>query len=1362
MKNSLLKIDSGLYLTAGESFADPLLAENFVNTDKKDEAADLSLIIDAAKDVNASTSGTGERYSFDGLIGTMAEGTKLSLSVDNKITDKGQTKVSGTGNLGFFCNTMEEGASLTIASYTGDAGYTVSTESGHAGGLVGEMKSKAALTVTQDLTLEGSVQTTGETYAAGGLVGKADTPEITLTEKLTCKENVEASDNDTSVGGYIGNAVFKETKSLDFNNLDVHATLGDGSHAGGLFGVLNFDCTSGGTLTLGNTDNATTVAPTFQGSNWQSGGLIGQYTANSLKSTLRIPSPTVTITHNGSAGSFGGVIGFIAGTGAGSALGNATAAYVEINGAAVTVNAGDKSSCDGRFGGLVAEMSEAGHFLSVSGEVSINSSSVGGKVPGMGGILGNATNGVLRISGTTDLSKLAFSKTGTAFGQIAGEIDGTTVYALGSGNGDGTGDYGWKLIRPASCSVSALGSYGEVIRLNGTDLKETTKEGETVASDFSDTNDLIHYYPSLHQIVVCYNASNAASGLTVNNKRDLVALSMIMQCEITSDLGAYCNTYGAKESLLGKNITISDTLSSQTIDLSGTGCTGLLRDNGVQKYTGTFNGNNCTIQLATGEAYGYTSAGVAAANTDGKSADRGIGQIYNHSTIGFLPYCNGTVQNLTLSGHIYFQNVNDGVDVQCGAVAGNTDKTTISNVNVETKIIYSDGAGGGNLKTIYTGGFVGRTGTDNAKIFFENCEMKGTVDNTSNCHEFAMGGYLAEINANNTNVYFKNCKLDQASIAFHRTSGGDSNDAKLGGLIGRISTNKQTHTVNIENLEITNSTVESDVESSCGGLFGYQWLNTNVTLKNVTVSGSKVSSSAIFGGLVYRATGYWKIGSEGNTGSAGGADSADDTGNASGTGIIFEKAENTENAETGTANQFTGKTSEDTPSALLIASTASENDSVQTRAYIEILKGGLDIQEDAVAVTLDGGDYFDDIAGKTKYTDNTSSVVSIGLTDQSATEAVLIDKNECNTWHNKCKVNKKTDYKNGQTRYYYNVDYYRKEAGDTVTEINTPGKLLLWSLNQYTALTSNLTSYFKTGGSITGIIDLSGVSYYPVVGYANIHDATITFDYEAMNAKEGETPENKKYDASDLQHYQMHTGLFSRVTTPSSGSIALVVNNLTLKGTIGVYEKDAKGQSTKAGALICDYVSGSDSNHKVTLNLSGITLDGIYVDPDAKSPLLINSVTNYCAVNMSDVTTGNYDDTIKTRKAASSLMGAVGSDKAKEITLDFSDMDLNGKKTDSIFSQASFATSFRYSDEVSGGTYNFETTTEKVTYGVEISNGHNQDTNFKYNRNSYNAEEGTGQVWYLDTFGQTEGNCYVSANGASNTITDFTTADYLP
>ena len=81
-------------------------------------------------------------------------------------------------------------------------------------------------------------------------------------------------------------------------------------------------------------------------------------------------------------------------------------------------------------------------------------------------------------------------------------------------------------------------------------------------------------------------------------------------------------------------------------------------------------------------------------------------------------------------------------------------------------------------------------------------------------------------------------------------------------------------------------------------------------------------------------------------------------------------------------------------------------------------------------------------------------------------------------------------------------------------------------------------------------------------------------------------------------------------------------------------------------------------------------------------------------------------------------------------------------------------------DEVSGGSYNYETTTENVTYGVEISNGHDKDTSHKHNRNSYNQDDGTGQVWYLDTFGQQDGKVYVSKAGASETITDFTVDKY--
>ena len=1297
-------IDEGLYLEAKGKCESPLLAANYTNTNNAKQQT-------IALKINAVEAVTGGDKSFEGLIGSMAANSKLSLKVDNQL--QAGTNISGSGNLGLFCNTMAEDSSLTIASYEGDQAYVVSSTNGNAGGLVGEMCGGAQLTVTPTLTLTANVTGTG---AAGGLVGKATDAAITLNGEVTCKGTIEAGQGqNTATGGFVGMAIYKgKNLSLDFNNFCSNVTLGNGNHAGGLFGVLNYDRADGGEIQITNVNTEVTLS----GSSWQFGGIIGQYSANSQKSSLKIVSPKVEITQSGSTSSFGGVIGYIAGLDAGDAVENAGPSYVEMNGATVSAAATEGSTCtDGRFGGLVAEMGEQGHFLSVSGEVKVSSDTVGDKVPGLGGILGKAKNGVLRINGSTDLSGLKFTRSGNKYGQIAGDVNGTVIYALGSGNEDGNKTYGWKYIRPESAPVSDIGSYGEVIRLDGTKL---TESGMNEQSDST----LFQYDAKAHTVKVCYDAT--PSSLSVNNVRDLVALSVIMQTGLTSSTGAYL--CGRISNPLTKDITTKDITISSKIDLSGTGCTGLLRDDGSQNYSGTFEGNGTTIKLATGEAYGFQTKDALAVNADGKSTNLGIGQIYNHSTIGFIPYCNGTVNQLNLSGSIYFNNVDGGEQVSCGALAGRTDGTSITNTVVNTSIVYNDGKGGSKLANVYAGGYIGSTTKDSAHISFSDCSMQGKISSTSNCEHYAIGGYVAYVKADNTEVSVKNCKLEKTEIEFKRTANGNAQHAKMGGIIGYIGLSKNTHKVNIEGLTINGCRMSSDADGTAGGFFGYQWFGTNVSLKGITVTGSTLDTKGIFGGLVYQTSGYWTIG------------------DGTKAGITFQGS-----------NTLIGKTSKDSPSALLIADTSGitqssgtsgDEDNGNAKTYLEILKDGLKIN--SVSVKLNEGNFFDDIAGKTKYSDNISSVVSIGLTSQSAESAELIDQSGSNTWQNQCLVNGKSDYTNGNTRYYYNVDYYREKVGESVDKIDTPGKLLLWSLNKYTSGTSNLSRYFKTGGSITGKIDLTGVSYYPVEACVDIHDATITFDYSAMNEKESK---NKQYSNSALQHYQMHTGLFSKVTIPSKDPVVLTVNHLTLKGDVGVYADD------KAGALICDTAQGNKSGLKVTMNLSDITLDGVYTakNKEKKYPLLINAIGNYCAVNIAGVKVTNYT---AGEKAGSSLLGTVGSSEGKEITLDFSDMGLNGAKDGSIFSQASFALSFQYGDEVSGGSYNFETTTKNVTYGVEISNG--LDTSHKHNRNSYNPADGTGQVWYLDTFGQQDGKVYVSKAGASETITDFTVDKYLP
>lgn len=1303
-------INTGLYLKAKGTVNRPLLAANYKNNSKLAETKTISLMIGADEN---------EQTSFGGIIGTMDEKTSLSLSVENKITDNNIT-ITGTGNLGFFCNTMEAGANLTIESYT-DAnstnsgstgntpvtiGYNISTTGGHAGGLVGEMQDGATLTVNQALELTGNVTTTATGSAAGGLIGAATNPTITLNNPVTRTGTIKGT---SESGGFIGKAVYNTGLELDLSKINISGiTISNGNHAGGYFGVLNFDSASGGTITM---NNLLQTELTHKGESWQFGGVIGQYSANSQSSTLKLESSNVKINGNGAVTALGGIIGSVAGSGADHALGNATSSYVEISNASVVANLTTNLNGGSYFGGLVGELGQAkgqGHFLSVSGATTVSGND-DGKASKLGGILGKSTKGILRISGTTDLSGLTIKKTGTECGQIAGSIDGTIIYALGSGNGTGGEGYDWKYIRPAAVPVSDIGSYGEVIRLDGSKLKET--DGSS-----ADSNTLFTKDPNSHQLSVAYTQENA---LEVSNTRDLAAVAVLLQ---------------QGNDLLNKNITVNC-----DVDLTETGIYSLLRDNGSQKYTGTFNGNNHTITLAAGEAYGYLSDSTLAANENGTSATVGIGQIYNHSTIGFIPYCNGKVQNLILNGSIYFHNVSNGVDVRCGAVAGYTDGAVFENVTVNTKIVYRDGAGGAGLKVMSIGGFLGRA---KGKTTFKGCSMQGTISSSSGCYDFAIGGYVAVgeegVGEEGANISFSNCGISNATIK-HEKFKDNSNapNALFGGLIGCMTGN-----VTINGLTINHLQMKSYATETAGGLLGYYWRKNSATdsvsINNLEVLNSVLDVQGKFGGLVYSTDAYWKIG--------------DGTG---ANGIKFSAS-----------NSFSGKTEEANPSALLVCSTIQdEANKKYDKAYIEIRKDGLKIEENAVNVTLTGGDYFDDIAGKTKYgEDGNNAVVSIGLTSPNADSATLIDKDNCNTWTNQCNVNNGKSYTNKNTRYYYNVDYYRKYEGtDTnITEINSAGKLLLRSLHVYAQ--PNLQQYFVKGSDdfkLTGTIDLRGVSYYPMSRAITIQGATVIFDYTNMN-----TNTVKKYNDSNQQHYQMQTGLFSKI------SQKFTVNKLTLHGTFGKYEDG------KAGVLICDSIAQESTNKdQAGITITNLTLDGIQCNDGTELPLLVNSVGSNTAISMNGVTFTREKYTtpsaLTDNKVASALMGQVGSSTAQKISLEFSNMDLNRAGNDSIFKTAIFATAFQYGDGASGGSYNFESTAEKITFGKEISNGvSSTESTLSHNRNSYNKENVTGQVWYLDTFGNTTEGSYVGAdktaintdnesgNKPANSPQDF--SSYLP
>ena len=316
------------------------------------------------------------------------------------------------------------------------------------------------------------------------------------------------------------------------------------------------------------------------------------------------------------------------------------------------------------------------------------------------------------------------------------------------------------------------------------------------------------------------------------------------------------------------------------------------------------------------------------------------------------------------------------------------------------------------------------------------------------------------------------------------------------------------------------------------------------------------------------------------------------------------------------------------------------------------------------------------------------------------------------------------------------MDSYRKDNQDlNLDSVSTPENLVLWSVAQYAA--PNIRGCFRRGEktdiTITGKIDLTGYSYYPVtpIGAVNLGTnqgnttTSLNFDYDGMNEKE--TGNKTLYD-SEHQHYLMQHGLFYNAYRN------IAVKNTSFSGTVGKEPIEKDGKTYNSGALIYGSVVGDPVNYivEITLNkmtLAGIRVTGVEKDTVTYAPLLINQMENAVKLTVDTLstdkgyTTENNSD--KTVYAATSLIGYVGNNIATKLTLSFSNIALDGRvdagtanatsvhnngkvtveynTTHTIFTNATLLESFMYSSEGSG-TYNFNSTDKMVTYGVELTN----------------------------------------------------------
>lgn len=1194
-----------------------------------------------------------QEAAIGGLIGTMEEGSSAEITFTNNFSNS--LKVSGESHTGLFCNTMEPGASLT-ATFKNNTKKTVSVEAtaseADAGGFVGRMKADSQLTIAGT----SAAQVSSAFGNAGGLAGSVTDGKISVqtengengaaagkfvfADTLTLKAGSEKAAGGL-IGAYsvtkggidngTGNLISYDLSEYEFHSIDVSG----GKDVGGLFGVLkNTSISSTTVAVLGKTTGAITTNVTRESEVTNLGGLIGAYdtvastdenSAVVMKNTLAIKgtsnaadSDIRAVSTGGSKASttYGGVIGAVSGS-----------SYVEIENVSAST-ADMKNSNTTSVGGLVGKLNDG--FLNV-GNVTITTAddndlaNEADQVEGHGGLIGHLVKGVLRLHGETNLENQKITTAYNHVGQIVGCNENGLIYALGNGNSLDADGKGWSLTRYSGTERggSDIGNWGAVIRLGG-----NLSEGEDGVFTFDEV---------AHTVTINSSVENGTKA-DINGANQFAAYALAFE---------FSKTDPEKTKALKLESEV-DRTQKQTVQLTGdvdltnTGIIGIGKDNiekgkSAQLFKGTLDGSNHTITLDIGATYGKDISGndLAAGQLYAKRSD----QRDTHYSLALIPFAGDvTISELTINGNVICKipkAVNQEVkDIKypafvAGAIGLASGKTEFNHVTVNTKSSVTEEATDAKKLLAWQGGFLARC--EGSKLTFTDCTWGNTASlaDERNTDNHRIGGLAAEV-MGGCSVTVRNTTLS-GSI----TSASKSN-ANVGGLIavsrGEDSNNAaKPSTIAVSKLSVKGETVTTSSDITSGGLLGYQWKNTNVKFAanaGVTISGSTLNAcTAQFGGLVYQATGYWNA-------------TAKDS-------IVFttdtDKKKNT----------FTGKSEKENPSGLLVGTgllTETNADQTKTTSalYLEVGTWGsaadsaYKINEGAVALNIGNSEYFDELAGITRFDDagNSNAVVSLAVHDSSE-KAALIDKDSTTT---NTYTGQIENYKNTKTRYYYNLDSYRKDKYTTnLKNITSEPDLVLWSAAQYAAenirtwfrekITSTPDNPFVT--SISGNLNLDGYSYYPVTPLTPVHigsesntgsDTNLTFAYDAMNTIE-ET--NKSFSDAEHQHYLMQHGLLYNT------SHGVLVNKTSFAGVVGKEkfksEENADGSDNgtqyNSGALIYGSVIGNPISNIVGINLKNVTLDGIRVTGVEKgndttyAPLLINRIAKAAKLTVDKLST---------------------------------------------------------------------------------------------------------------------------------------------
>lgn len=1224
-----------------------LLAENVIHGDVA-SANKWKIKADPVDD-----SGATIYKSFTSVIGNMKNGATVDLDIT--LSNGVQVEVSGGDNAGLACGSMDENTKLAVS--LSSSSLDVSGKS-NAGVFVGKMSTDATLNIDKCSTLTGVNISANN---AGGLVGSAENAEINVGEGVTLTMTGSVTGSVTA-GGLFGSYTYSKAneKTFDiskFSGMKMALACSSGDTAdsaavGSVFGLLTNSADSVKISITGTAND--TIISNFDGTVRAGfyGGIVGRYSANALSSELALSDIIVNVTGSCNALDFGGLIGKI---------GDNSKAYVSVKNTTISIK--NSTSSQNNYGGLVGYADQA--FIDVGGKVTVTAADVSAN-QSVGGIVGKFNkNGVVRLGGETDLSEFYPKDPNKNGCQIVGNRGNALIYSLS----------GWSFTRTSSKVIDDM-DWGGVLRLNNSDLLESA-------------DGVLSFDGSGHTVTINGFPNN---NITISNRADFARAALIMQHD-SNDFVKYSGA--SRADMLAANISLS-----ADVDISDTGLTGFMCDNGEDKFTGTLNGTSHTITMSVGK--------------DAK--------IVFHTHNGLFAKTNGAkISNLTLVSkfNIVGDNASGGDACYIGSVSAyNSGALTIDKVTADVT------ASPSGAYTNFVGGLVGYVADATSEVSFTNSAVTANLtynNSTTKVDCTCLGGVIGMVGAvtskPTTGIKFNNVTVDGNITDKHTGS-----NSRVGGLIAEVGAKDNSasvvpNKVSITNVNINALTINSSGKSNSGGFLGHNWYRVEIDLNSLNVNNSRltVNNGTELGGLVLSTTGYWSIKEVSFDGVTVKATKCINFGMLASTlfgrdydsyGFDYFKGENVNNYR-----------------------------SSRDATYFELTKpNGYKISQDTKINISPSYSYFDEIARCSIYASNSpvcnrQAIISIPAVTADGERLLYMDGKNCNTYQNQTTNNGAVWKNNSWARYYYNLDVYKNGKATTGGAKAVEWSAKLFAANNIKAYINSTNIDFPTDPEI----DLTGYSFYPVdTNGCNIKsNSTITFENNGFNQSEMVSSNNSDnyarttdgIDGTNLtndhnQHYMMQCGLFRN----ENGAVT-ISGKLTFQGNIG----KVNGGS---GALVCGSVADDTNTTKKFVKITGsIVLDDLYVndtslslnDENSYAPLLINKIGNMTEITIQNVsqkkhsmTTAKYDKGGQDY-TATSLIGDVGSKKGQNISLTFSNIKLDASNENSIFKNATLLESFQHSDGAgSSAIYNYKWDDDwgtdsagnikhNVTYGKEVS-----------------------------------------------------------